>query len=370
MYNNLIFINSLYFFITFIIYILISVRYQIIVNSHNEKIDKRPLKILTLDGGGIRGFVELAILKEIEKKSNKSIRDIFDLIIGTSCGGVAAIHMAYSKNKTESCLELKRSLNNVRKLFSLYSNFSVLKNGYGCPINNTIETCYKTNPVKTYGKKLPPRPNRYIPHCSVVTATQDLYGDWYPYILRNYNIYNNLNNDTYKLSVTPGDSQWCLPDQLLATTAACSIFSPFIKDNIIYTDGGIVANTPSIIAINEAKNIWPNRPIKVIVSIGCGCDKNREKKKIYDMSICYWINKLIDIALNNSKTIDNDIKNIHIPKYYSDTGNRINYFRINPIITYVDPKEHRINIINNMSREVDEWIKKNSYIFDEICKNI
>jgi patatin-like phospholipase/acyl hydrolase len=45
-------------------------------------------RILTLDGGGIRGIVELALLQSLDATVGLGIpiRDLFDLIIGTSTG--------------------------------------------------------------------------------------------------------------------------------------------------------------------------------------------------------------------------------------------------------------------------------------------
>ena len=46
------------------------------------------VRVLTLDGGGIRGIVELAILAQIERRVGLGVpvRDLFDLIVGTSTG--------------------------------------------------------------------------------------------------------------------------------------------------------------------------------------------------------------------------------------------------------------------------------------------
>ncbi len=46
------------------------------------------VRVLTLDGGGVRGIVELAILTEIERRIGLGIpiRDMFDLMVGTSTG--------------------------------------------------------------------------------------------------------------------------------------------------------------------------------------------------------------------------------------------------------------------------------------------
>ena len=46
------------------------------------------VRVLTLDGGGVRGIIELAILKEIEDRVGLGlpISDLFDLVVGTSTG--------------------------------------------------------------------------------------------------------------------------------------------------------------------------------------------------------------------------------------------------------------------------------------------
>ncbi|BET30025.1 hypothetical protein wCauBTS_06320 [Wolbachia pipientis] len=44
--------------------------------------------ILSVDGGGIRGIILAIILAEIEQRTRKPIAEIFDLMAGTSTGGI------------------------------------------------------------------------------------------------------------------------------------------------------------------------------------------------------------------------------------------------------------------------------------------
>ena len=53
-------------------------------------------KILSIDGGGIRGLIPALVLAEIEAKTSKAIAECFDLIAGTSTGGILAL--GFSKN--------------------------------------------------------------------------------------------------------------------------------------------------------------------------------------------------------------------------------------------------------------------------------
>lgn len=53
-----------------------------------------PLRVLTLDGGGAKGFYTLGILDEIEKNIKKPLCECFDLIFGTSTGAIIAALVA------------------------------------------------------------------------------------------------------------------------------------------------------------------------------------------------------------------------------------------------------------------------------------
>lgn len=57
---------------------------------------KKKVTILSLDGGGVRGIIPATILEYIEKElgDNKTISDVFDVIAGTSTGGILALGLS------------------------------------------------------------------------------------------------------------------------------------------------------------------------------------------------------------------------------------------------------------------------------------
>src|ERR1700685_3528229 len=59
------------------------------------------VKILSIDGGGIRGIIPAIILSHIEKLLQKPIAKLFDLIAGTSTGGILALGLTKPDAKGE-----------------------------------------------------------------------------------------------------------------------------------------------------------------------------------------------------------------------------------------------------------------------------
>src|SRR5687767_373334 len=53
-----------------------------------------PCRVLSLDGGGAKGFYTLGVLKEIEAMAGRPLYQCFDLIFGTSTGGIIAALLA------------------------------------------------------------------------------------------------------------------------------------------------------------------------------------------------------------------------------------------------------------------------------------
>lgn len=74
---------------------------------HNEQSAPTPLRVLTLDGGGAKGFYTLGVLKEIEAMIGCPLHQRFDLVFGTSTGAIIAALIALGHG-IDSILELYR----------------------------------------------------------------------------------------------------------------------------------------------------------------------------------------------------------------------------------------------------------------------
>jgi patatin-like phospholipase/acyl hydrolase len=73
------------------------------------------MRVLSIDGGGIRGIIPALVLAEIERRTDRRVAQLFDFIAGTSTGGIIALAMTVpepgggSRWKAEELAELYRT---------------------------------------------------------------------------------------------------------------------------------------------------------------------------------------------------------------------------------------------------------------------
>ena len=69
----------------------------------------RKFKILVINGGGARGIIPAKVLQYIESKINKRIYELFDLIVGTSTGGILTYGVTLGNYTPETIINLYRT---------------------------------------------------------------------------------------------------------------------------------------------------------------------------------------------------------------------------------------------------------------------
>lgn len=60
-----------------------------------------PVRVLSIDGGGIRGLLPAIVLAEIEARTQRPLSELFDLVVGTSTGGIIGIGLAHGLSAAE-----------------------------------------------------------------------------------------------------------------------------------------------------------------------------------------------------------------------------------------------------------------------------
>ena len=81
-------------------------------------------------------------------------------------------------------------------------------------------------------------------------------------------IWRNYNYPTGSTSRYSGSYRVNTMTAVRATTAAPTFFVPVQHEDGLFCDGALVANNPTAIALQEAKQLFPGVPIETVVSIG------------------------------------------------------------------------------------------------------
>lgn len=259
----------------------------------------RPFRILSLDGGGIRGLYTARFLADLEaqlqRDGNKatSLYQHFDLICGTSTGGIIALALALGMP--------------ARDLVHLYSHHAKDIFGAGRNLVSWLGTARYSNKklealLKEKFAPYSPDGNTRLGHARTRVCIPVFNA-----VSGNVSVYKTCHHGEYTR-----DYQMPAYQVGMSTAAAPTYFDPYspryladiteeevaISHNV---DGGIFANNPSLIGLTEAHGAlsvpWSN--IRLL-SIGTGNKRFSERPEQRNWGLFYWANKkrILDMLLH------------------------------------------------------------------------
>lgn len=210
------------------------------MESQHEKLQKpNQVRVLSLDGGGARGMFTISVLAEIERiieestgRQNVRAGDYFDLITGTSIGGIVALGLAVGKSAREIEAKFRED---APKIFPRRWGWWKTAKALICPI-------YSSKPLRK--------------------SIDDMIGSELRFrdLERRVMIPTvNLTTGRPQFLKTPHDPTFTrdakvrLIDAALATSAAPTYFAPHYCELLSahFADGGLVANSPSYVGLRE-----------------------------------------------------------------------------------------------------------------------
>ena len=221
--------------------------------------EDREFRILSIDGGGIRGIFPAAFLAGLEQRylRGASVAGYFDLIAGTSTGGIIALGLAAGVTAAElRNLYIDRggeifpplpdnALGQARRrirAFCRYFKFSYDR-----------DALLRILREKLGDKKFGQASNRLC-----IPSFDGRYGDVYIFKTPHH---LDFKKDAYETMITVGS----------ATAAAPTFFQPFRSGGYTFVDGGVWANNPVMIALVDALSCFavPRERVRIL-SLGCG----------------------------------------------------------------------------------------------------
>jgi uncharacterized protein len=234
----------------------------------------RPRRILTIDGGGIKGVFPAAFLAELEDKLRKPIVDYFDMIAGTSTGGIIALALGLGMTAAEI---LKLYCDNAERIFPPKFGLrlrAIFRSKYtNSVLREVLEEIFQDRRLGDSRVRL------LIPSLNLASERVHVYKtSHHPEIVNDYEL----------------DAV----DVALATVAAPTYFPIHLSpDGVPYIDGSVWAHNPLGLAVIEAIGIleWPRNAIRVL-SLGCTTqrlDVPWQKRTSYGAS--YWGARLAQV---------------------------------------------------------------------------
>ena len=206
-------------------------------------------RILSIDGGGIRGILPLALLTEIETRRGPCA-DLFDMLAGTSIGGIIASGLAH-RVPAKTIYDMLMS-----------DGGTIFAKTLATDMLNAVEPKYDAAPLEgflaqTFGGAM----LNGVAKPELIVSTVDL--------LRPASIFFK----SWRARRDPSYN-FALKDMARATSAAETYFAPALiqsatGDAYRCVDGGTAINNPAIAAILEADLLWHGEDLRAL-SLGTG----------------------------------------------------------------------------------------------------
>lgn len=249
-------------------------------------------KILSIDGGGIKGLYSAKVLATFEKYYNTSVSDHFDLLCGTSTGGIIALGASlkmpmerivqfYKKYGPSIFSSRWKHFGNVGEKI-LLCKLAVIKTKYSQKaLRNALVSEFKDKKISESNNLL------CIPAYNLTSSEPRIFK-------RDYGKLNLDNDKTYV-------------DVALATSAAPTYFPIMNIAKVDYADGGLYANNPVLVGLTEYLYNFANdkRFDGVDILSISSCEKSlgwSPKKKA--QSFIGWSETLFDCYSNGQSKVE------------------------------------------------------------------
>ena len=224
--------------------------------------EDRIFRILSIDGGGIRGVFPAAFLEGLEKHHTRGrpVVEYFDLIAGTSTGGIIALGLAAGLGANE-----------IRNLYVKRGSeiFPSARDGFIGAIANGFRNLHqyfryrydRDVLVRLLGQTFGDRKFGTARVRLCIPSADGRYGEAY--------IFKTPHHPDFKK-----DAQELMMKVASATAAAPTFFQPLEDGGYTFVDGGIFANDPIMIGLVDALSCFSVRRDRVrILSLGCSADQ-------------------------------------------------------------------------------------------------
>ena len=281
-----------------------------------------PFRILALDGGGIRGIIPAMVLAELERRTRRPVSALFDLIAGTSTGGILALGLVRPRpdgtphHTAQAMVDLYEK--DGPRIFArgVWHRFTA--------IGNLLEEKYGSFGIDAvleaqFGEAMLSQALTRVFVTSYDIETRE------PYFFKSHRATKDARRDHL------------MRDAARATSAAPTYFEPAkvpSHDPWGYkalVDGGVYANNPAACAVVEAMCEWDAKLGDIVMlSLGTG---EATRPIMYDEAkrwgAANWMKPVLNVVFDGVS----DTVNYQVQSLLTKGGAIDQYLRIQPTLT-------------------------------------
>ena len=312
------------------------------------------VKLLSIDGGGIRGVIPAVLLAEIEKRTGKRIAHLFHLIAGTSTGGILALAL----NKPDAQGEPQYSAAELVSFYIEQGERIFTRSFYRrlMAAGNLIESKFPASGIERVL-------DEFFGDARLRDAVTEVMVTSYEIERRQPFLFKSAN-----ARILPS-YDFAMKTVARATSAAPTYFEPVkipihgTSDYYALIDGGVYANNPALCAVVEARGRFPLADDFLAVSVGTG---ELTRRIPYDdarkWGVAGWAKPLLDIVFDGvSGTVDYQLRKI-LP----------NYYRFQPSLL---PDQQRMDRtgrenLRELKLAAEHFIRDRSAEIDQVCEKL
>jgi uncharacterized protein len=262
----------------------------------------RSYRILSIDGGGIRGIIPAVVLAELERQSGRRVHELFDMFAGTSTGGILSLALAlpgsggvarwHAREIVDLYIEHGPEIFDRSLLHRIRAVGSILDEKYP---DTGLESVLR----------------RYFGETKLSKALVEVLVTAYELEGRDPFFFKRR-----KAVATPEDD-YPMWQVARATAAAPTYFEPLklktaaISDYYALVDGGVFANNPAMCAFADAHRFEEGADI-VLVSLGTGqLERPIRYDDAKDWGMLEWARPILDVVFDGiADTTDYELRQL------------------------------------------------------------
>jgi patatin-like phospholipase/acyl hydrolase len=248
-------------------------------------------KIISFDGGGLRGLISVGIIARIVKYLRADWYQDANFYAGTSTGSIIALNLANGKNiqdVSDFYETYGPAMFNKRSWYYFSSIFKLFHVGYKNKIlRHQLHVLFNN-------KKLTELEKQVLVVSYNLYSAQGMRKVWKPKIFHNFK--GTVEHSKYADDIT-------IVDALLSSSAAPT----YLPSHGHFIDGGVCANNPSMCAVTQVLDLRNADKTKLsditLISFGTGDNPTPIKETNLKWGILKWSTKLLKLVFEGSNGI-------------------------------------------------------------------